>query len=368
MSKHKIFISLFSLMVTIAIAQQSPSDYLSKSWRVVATQMPDEWHNTQEARNAADNLLLHQKNIGGWEKNKNFHQPLNESEKQKLLQTKDDVGATFDNNATIMELRFLARVYAKTMDSRYKTAFEKGLDYIVVSQYENGGWPQFFPFRSGSSVDYARQITYNDNAMVNIMKFIKEVMEGETIYAPLQVQTDLKSKLKNAFDKGVECIINTQIIVEGKPTVWCAQHDAVTLLPAKARAYELPSFSGAESAGIVTLLMDIENPNNKVIKSVTAAINWFEENKITGLRIGTETDAEGRRNRIEVNDADAPAIWARFYDLDTKEPFVCDRDGIKRKHLSEIGFERRNGYSWYNYHPAKLIEKFPQWKKKWNIE
>jgi PelA/Pel-15E family pectate lyase len=74
---------------------------------------------------------------------------------------------------------------------------------------------------------------------------------------------------------------------------------------------------------------------------------------------------DGKKNRIVVEDQDAPAIWARFYDLKTNEPYFCDRDGIKRKTLAELSDERRNGYGWYTNTPAKVLKKYPEWVKKW---
>lgn len=62
-------------------------------------------------------------------------------------------------------------------------------------------------------------------------------------------------------------------------------------------------------------------------------------------------------------DATAPPLWARFYDLSTNRPFFCDRDGIPRPNLSDIGDERRNGYSWYGEGLRALLEvEYPAWK------
>ena len=47
-------------------------------------------------------------------------------------------------------------------------------------------------------------------------------------------------------------------MVNGRRTVWCAQHDETTLRPAGARTYEHASLSGYESVGIVRFLMGIE--------------------------------------------------------------------------------------------------------------
>src|SRR5690606_13569324 len=115
---------------------------------------------------------------------------------------------------------------------------------------------------------YSRHITYNDDAMVNILKFLNEIFSNSKSFRSLNMDDVKKEKAKKAFDKGIDCILKTQIVVDGEPTVWCAQHDEDTFAPAKARTYELPSFSGAESASIVMLLMDIENPSKEIVAAV----------------------------------------------------------------------------------------------------
>ena len=49
--------------------------------------------------------------------------------------------------------------------------------------------------------------------------------------------------------------------------------------------------------------------------------------------------------------------------LEDNRPFFCDRDGVKKYDISEIGYERRNGYSWYNNAGLKVLKKYEQWKK-----
>lgn len=340
-------------------AQSSDQQYLKKKWKEVATLMPVKWYASEEAKLVAENVLLSQKAIGGWEKNKAYHQPFSESEKKHYLQDKAEIGATFDNDASITELRFLARIYAQLKDDRYREAFEKGLAYIFTSQYENGGWPQFFPLRKG----YYSHITFNDDAMVNILRFLDEIISEQELFASLEIKRETISQAKKAFDKGIDCILKTQIRIEGIPTVWCAQHEVKTLAPAKARSYELESFSGSESARIVQFLMDIENPSKDIIASIAGAVKWFESNKIEGIKVVQEINKEGKKNRIVVEDKDAQPLWGRFYDLETSKPFFCSRDGIKRNSLAEISYERRNGYSWYTNAPEKVLQRYPIWKK-----
>ena len=170
---------------------------------------------------------------------------------------------------------------------------------------------------------------------------------------------------EEAYNKGIGCILKTQIRVNGKLTIWCAQHDENTLLPAKARSYELPSFSGGESTGIIKLLMEIPDPSGDVKNSVQAAIEWLDKHRIKNTRLESFINNDGKKDRRIISDPKAGDMWARFYDLDTEQPFVCDRDGIKKKTLEEIGYERRNGYSWYTTDPQEVLDKYPSWKEKW---
>jgi len=355
-----LFATLAILIVNIVNTQDETDNYLTKRWKDVATKMPVDWYGSDEAKLVAENVLLSQKEIGGWEKNKSYHKPFSKSEKEHYINDKSEIGATFDNGATITELRFLAKVYSHFNDVRYKQAFQKGLDYIFISQYVNGGWPQYYPLRNG----YYSRITYNDDAMVNILKFLDEIVADSKEYKALQIDKKHISKAQKAFKKGIECILKTQIKVDNKPTVWCAQHDEITLAPAKARSYELPSFSGSESVGITLLLMNIENPSEDIIAAVNGAVKWFENNKTEGIKLVRITNDDGEKDRIVVKDATASPLWGRFHDLETSKPFFCSRDGIKRNSLAEISHERRNGYSWYTSSPARVLKEYPAWLEK----
>ena len=351
------------LAISPVMAQNDSKEFQDMRWKAVAVKMPDAWYASNEAKHVAENVLLTQKAIGGWEKNKPYHHPMDAGEKAKYLKTREDIGATFDNDATITELRFLANIYSQSRDERYKQAFEKGINYILKAQYNNGGWPQFYPVRKGS-VAYSGHITFNDDAMVNIMRFLKEMLSNDPAFQSIQLTDNKKGKIQEAYDKGIACFLNTQIVVKGEPTAWCAQHDSVSLAPAKARSYELPSFSGSESVGIVLMLMEIENPSDKVKASINDAVKWFEDHHVGRLRVDTQTMPDGSKDRIVVEDETAPLHWGRFYDLETEKIFFCDRDGIKKNAITEIGHERRNGYSWYTRAPKQLLEKYPEWKKR----
>ncbi|MGM8360608.1 pectate lyase [Flavobacterium sp. ARAG 55.4] len=357
----KIRIALF-LCFTFVMSVQA--QILDKSWKSITEMDNDAWFASAEAKAVAENVLLYQRNIGGWNKNIQMQKPLSNAEKKELLALKNDPDhCTTDNGATSQEMLFLSKIYEQQPDERYKKAFLSGVDYLLKAQYDNGGWPQFYPLRKG----YYTHITYNDDSMVRILSILKEIKD-KTGYYSIEPSEAIVEKCKIAFDKGIDCIIKTQYRQNGILTAWCAQHDENTLLPAKARAYELPSLSGKESAKIVLLLMDIKNPSKEVTAAVNAAVSWFEKVKVTGLK-EERTVINGKiADKKMVVDADAPPIWARFMELDNNRPFFCDRDGIKKYSLSEIGEERRNGYSWYTNEPKEVLKKYPKWKKEHTLK
>lgn len=359
---NKIIAMVF---VAFVLSTSTMAQVLDKSWSKIIELNEGEWFASKEAIAIAENVLLYQRNIGGWPKNTQMQKPLSEKEKAELLVLKSSTkDVTTDNGATYGEMIYLSKMYRQVPDERYKTAFLKGLDYILEAQYDNGGWPQFYPLKKG----YYSHITFNDDSMVNILKVLEEI-KNETDYFSIKPLKELVEKANIAFNKGIDCILKTQYVQNGVLTSWCAQYDVETLLPAKARAYELPSLSGKESAKIVLLLMTIENPSKEIITAINSAVTWFEQVKITGLREDRVYNEKGKIiDKKMVPDSNAPPLWARFMELDNNTPFFCDRDGIKKTSLAEIGAERRNGYAWYTNEPKEVLKQYPKWKAKNNIE
>ena len=370
----KRFTMFFCLAMVFCLSYgQNRMRRFQPHFKMQARMAPADWFATAEARQTADTILVYQFPSGGWAKNHRWNDPnpddneLHERAGLKQAMLTTGIGSTIDNDATTSEILFLAKTYNATGEEKYRQAAIKGVRYLLNAQYKNGGWPQFWPSR-GSGYDnvkpYADHITFNDDAMVNTMCVLWSIARNEAPYDCLKLSDQEMSQCQQAFDKGVECILNCQMTINGELTVWCQQHDEVTLAPAHARAYELPSYCSAESASIVKLLMELPNPDERVRKAVDAAMRWFEKTKITGYRYKRERDADGQWNAVIVKDETADKLlWARFYDLEQCQPFFCDRDGIPRRNLSDIGSERRNGYGWYNDKPQDLFPIYDKWKK-----
>ena len=125
----------------IAVFVLSPSLYAAKS-TTDFTQKPDSWFRSDEGQKALNHILSWQSKHGDWPKNKDCSSSEFSGNRSKLR-------GTFDNSATTVEMRNLARAFRTTGDNRYENAFLTGFDHILEAQYSNGGWPQYYPLRKG---------------------------------------------------------------------------------------------------------------------------------------------------------------------------------------------------------------------------
>lgn len=315
----------------------------------------------------AEKMLLYQRNNGGWTQYRgdatDYNKPVSPSLKAILLNDKNKTDATIDDKSTTLEINYLVKAYNQTQNNRYLQAAEKGIRYLLSAQYPNGGWPQFYPDTSS----YHKHITFNDQAMVDVLWVLKNTADKTNGFAVVAPQLVEKAKL--AVKRGTDCILKTQYIQNGKLTVWGAQHHYKTLVPTAARKFELASLSSSESIGILNFLISLPNPDENIKRAVKAAADWFESVKIVGITVQTISDQAqpSGRDRIVVPKADG-VMWARFYELETNKPIFAGRDAVKRYALAEIENERRMGYSWYNDSPAKFLKTdFPAWAKKWGV-
>mgnify|MGYP003591768361 CR=1 FL=1 len=320
---------------------------------------PTTWFSSPEAAGVGERLLLWQRSNGGWPKDLDMVLPLSPAQRATLLRREERTDTTIDNGATTTQVLFLARLYAAARDERFRAAAVRGIDFLLAAQYPNGGWPQFFPLRT----DYSRHVTFNDDAMAHAMELLDDVARGRSPFE--WTDGPLRSRALAAFAAGIRCILASQVVVDGRRTAWCAQHDEVTLEPRPARRFEPVSLSGSESVGVVELLMRVEDPAPDVVAAVDAAVAWFSAVTIRGLRVERRTAPDGAADAAVVQDPDAPPLWARFYEIGTNRPIFAGRDAVVRDRLDEIERERRVGYAWYVDRPARLLEKeYPAWKAK----
>lgn len=318
----------------------------------------------------ADNILLFQRNNGGWPKNYDMKAILTPEQIDSVVSTKHLMHTTFDNSTTYTHIQYLAKVYTATKTEKYKDACLKGINFILTSQYKNGGWPQYYPVEKGN---YSRRITFNDGAYIGIMETLRMILDGDPDFA--FIGKKLRNEIQLSYEKGLDCILKMQIVDNNRLTVWCQQHDEVDLSPTWARAFEPPCICNGESAPIVLFLMNLKNPSAKIIESIQSAVKWFDDSKILNTRVKT-VKAEPFKSqykttsydRVVVIDSTAAPIWTRYYELGTDRPLFCDRNSKYLYSLAEVSRERRSGYGWYTDAPQEVLNKYPAWQKRWAPE
>lgn len=336
---------------------------------------PAAWYAGAEARHVAANIVSFQTPAGGWGKNMDRsgpvrvpgqgwvpHENLPANAREDIVSPSPEwryVG-TIDNNATLDEMRFLARVQAQWPGKDGEAArasFLKGLEYLLEAQFPNGGWPQVFPLQGG----YHDALTYNDDAMAQVLALLDEVAarKGDFAFVPsAQAQ-----KAKAAYDRGIAVILATQVRVDGRATGWSQQHDALTLAPVGARNFEPAALSSNESARLLVVLMQQPSPSPQAVAAVHAGIAWLRSAEVRDKVWTPAVDPSGIAGKHLADKPGAGPLWARFYDMKTLKPVFGDRDKSIHDDVNEVSLERRNGYSWFGAGPGHALELYESWAR-----
>ncbi len=331
------------------------------------------WYATEDALRVAENIVSYQTPAGGWGKN----QPRNHPPRQKgqayvadnhsNYLSADDFDApqdenwsyvgTIDNDATITEIRFLAKVVAAlpaTQSLVYRSSLIRGLEYLLAAQFPNGGWPQVWPLQGG----YHDAFTINDNAVVEVAEMMGEVANAKDGFA--SVPDSVRVAARASEQKAIQGLLATQQKIKGKPTLWGQQHDALTLAPTSARNYEPAALCSFESANILMYLMSLPSPTTQIRQAIEGGVSALRSLAVEGKVWRKVSEQEGRQL---VNHPGAPKIWARYYDQTSLAPIFGDRDKSLHDDVADLSLERRNGYAWWGTGPQKALDAYAAWQK-----
>jgi PelA/Pel-15E family pectate lyase len=325
--------------------------------RGVSLTQPVAWHASAEGRRVADHLISFQTPAGGWNKNTDFAAHARQPGERSGFE--HGYVGTIDNDATHVPLQFLAKtVSALSADSAaaapYRAAFNRGVEYLLAAEFPNGGWPQVWPLEGG----YHDMITFNDGAITNVLTFMNDLAAGRDAFA--FAPTELRARARASVLRGISCILATQVLVEGRRTAWCQQHDPLTLAPTSARNYEMPSLSSGESAGLVLWLMQLPNPSPAIVTAVHGAAAWFQQTIMRDIIFKPASDGSGR---AVIPTPGAGPIWPRYSEIGSNRPLFGDRDRTIHDDVSGISKERRNGYAWFSDTPKRALAHYEKWAK-----
>jgi PelA/Pel-15E family pectate lyase len=314
-----------------------------------ASDAPPAWYGSAEALQLAATVLSYQTPTGGWSKGIDYRN----GPRAAGMSWTNNAGnpwhycGTLDNRSTTSQMEFLAGLHAATGHQGARDGIARGLEWLLAAQYPNGGWPQNYPIEPG----YHEAITLNDGAMLHALELLLSASEGREPFT--FVNAGLRQRAAEAVTKGFACLLAAQVQVDGKPAVWCAQHDPLSLVPVAARLKEPPSLSGAESAELLRFLMRRGPISPELVQSIEGGLQWLANHRIVGLR--KTKSADGKTDYTA--DPDSTEIyWARFYDLSTGAPiFAGAQDGIIYSSFHEMAQNNVVAYDYFTTKPAELL-------------
>lgn len=311
-------------------------------------EMTPAWFAGDSAQQIARNILSFQAPNGGWSKKVDVMTRARLPGESFFSETNRwQWISTIDNASTTSQQRFLGMADAARPNAEYRASFLRGLDYLLAAQYPNGCWPQIWPLQGS----YHDAVTFNDDALVNVARLLRDIGGGAFEFVPARRRADARK----AAARGTSCILASQVKVRGKLTAWGQQHDPLTLEPVSARSYELTSLSSQESAAILRYLMEIPAPSTQVVQAVHAAADWLTETRLYGVKYTFDAGAEKSEG--------AGPVWARMNEIGSNRPIFSNRDGIRLYDWNELT-DRRTGYGWYSYAPVAALSRYERWAPK----
>ncbi|MCA1936767.1 MAG: pectate lyase [Asticcacaulis sp.] len=242
----------------------------------------DEYYYTA-AEKAAAALIFGQQDNGGW------HYFIDFGGEASTKQWYDTIGknawrmeefqhywgnATYDDDGTVEAMTFILRLYLEKHDPKYKPSLDKAIDFVLKSQYPNGGWPQRYPlkyeFSHHGQPDYTSYITFND-----------DVAAGNVHFLILCYQALGETRVLDAINRGMNIYILAQ---NGAPQAGWALQYTPDLKPAGARTYEPKSLSAHTTASAIRQLMDFYKltGDTKYLAPIPAALDWLDSVRLPG--------------------------------------------------------------------------------------
>ncbi len=290
-------------------------------------------------------VMSWQLDSGGWSKDNPNHYTRywNGTEKKAAYYQSNQVTplGTIDNMATIGELTYLVDAYQLTKDATIKKSILKGLGFLMTMQYETGGFPQVYPKQDTVSSAYENDATFNDEATVNVLKLLKNVMNKESGFSSDLIDSNLYYQLKTTYDKGIDFILKAQVVVNGVKTAWSGHHNPYTYAATKGRSFEPVALISRESVAIVDFLKSLNSTDSRIQTAILSAEIWFVKTVV----LNKEFNYGGSNNVYYLNDP-GKYMWYRYYEIGTNKALFGDTDGSVHYDIHEISKEKANYYGW----------------------
>jgi pectinesterase len=305
---------------------------------------PPGWLATDSARRIADAVVSWQTPSGGWAKRVDLTRGPRRPAQLYSAERYAEGMASFDRRATISHLRFLANVHAARPDTAYRDAFVRGMDYIFAAQYPNGCWPQVFPIQGGG----ADAVHFDNLILSNILFLLHDVARGEV--APF-VDEKERRRAGESLARGVRCLVDTQVVVDGRRTGWSARHDPLTLRPIPAPGGDPVALRPWESAVLLDFLMRQEADDPDVAAAVRGGVAWLRETMLWGWAL-----PPGQKPAATPG---AGPVWVRLVETGSNRGlYVWNR--ILRSDWRDWA-DSTWGYTWFTEQPRAALDAYEPW-------
>lgn len=259
----------------------------------------------QAAEQVAGALIAGQHHSGGWNYFIDFAGP--QSTKQwyatigrnawRMSEFHDyPENATFDDSGTIEAMQFLLRMFLEKRDPKFRPALDKSIDFVLQSQYPNGGWPQRWP-PDPNLPEYASYITFNDDVAAENIRFLTMVR-----------QTLGEERVMPAIRRGMEIYLTTQ---QPAPQAGWGLQYTLDLKVAGARSYEPRALVTHTTASNIEQLMNFYRMtgDRRFLARIPEALEWLGT-----VRLPQGQERDGR-------------AFPTFIEIGTNRPLYVHRRG-----------------------------------------
>ena len=222
-------------------------------------------------------------------------------------------------------------------------AFARGVERIVRAQFPNGCWPAAWPLRGGE----ADAATFRDGAMLGVMNLLRETARGN-----FRIPDGVRRSAEESFWRGIDCIVDSQVVVDGRRAGWAARHDPLTLAPLREHPAPFAGLRAEESAGLLGLLVQVEYEDARVSSAARGVAAWLRETMLWGY-------APGPRGTLAATPAAGP-LWARVYEPAGNRPMLALADGTVRADVRALA-DSTGASTWFTDAPAAALTWYDAW-------
>lgn len=220
--------------------------------------------------------------------------------------------SSIENGATTAELKYLAKYITenKPEDSKYQDAFIKGIEFLLSTQLDNGGWTM----QPNGGSGFNGNIEVGNSAMTEVLTLLSDIAvlnNQNYVFARKAMNVDA---IKSAVEKGNDFIVASQISNNNKKAGWASQYDKAGKVT-MGRTYERASVSSYTTKAVVDYLMTIHNPSQAVKDAVESAYSWLKDVKIADKEQEVVKDTS-MNNGFDVYFVDGNGTWASNYVYD----------------------------------------------------